>query len=136
MAHRRSCRPRLAPICAAALLSACAENGPAYEPPAGNVAATVEMREFRFHPETLRINAGDTVEWRNKSYFTHTVTADPARNAEDISLPPGAAPFESGRIPPGQVYRHTFTDPGTYRYICIPHGDLGMTGSVIVAPRS
>ena len=41
----------------------------------------------------------------------------------------------SGRIASGAVYRHRFTTPGTYKYVCLPHVDVGMTASVIVDPR-
>jgi plastocyanin len=127
--------PRLAGCCLVALLSACGGSGPAYEAPARDVAATVEMGGFSFEPATIRINAGETIEWRNKSFFSHTVTDDPPRYASATALPAGAAPFDSGRIASGQIYRHTFAEPGTYKYICTPHADLGMTGTVIVSAR-
>lgn len=136
MTRSSSYGSRLRILCVAVLLFACSGSGPAYEAPARDVAATVEMSGFSFEPATVRIQAGETIEWRNKSLFTHTVTAEPARDAEHIVLPPGAAPFDSGRIAAGQIYRRTFTEPGTYRYICVPHIDFGMTGDVIVAPRS
>ena len=59
-----------------------------------------------FGPATVRVKAGDTVEWRNKSSFTHSVNADPARFPDDVVIPPGATPFDSGRIASGDVYRH------------------------------
>lgn len=126
---------RTATLAVAIAVAACAQTGPAYGPPTSNTAATVEMSGFRFDPATVRVRPGETVEWRNKSYFTHTVTADPARFPEDVALPAGAMPFQSARIPSGEVFRHTFTTPGTYKYVCTPHVDLGMTGTVIVEPR-
>ena len=100
-----------------------------------NTAATVEMSGLSFGPSTVRVKTGDTVEWRNKSSFTHSVNADPARFPGDVVIPAGAAPFDSGRIASGAVYRHRFTTPGTYKYVCLPHVDVGMTASVIVDPR-
>jgi plastocyanin len=122
-------------VLAASLLAACSETGPAYGPPTANTSATIVMSGLRFYPETTRIKVGDTVEWRNQSSFTHSVNADPARFPEDVSIPAGAAAFDSGRLASGEVYRHTFAVPGTYRYVCLPHVDLGMTGTVIVEPR-
>jgi plastocyanin len=92
---------------------------------------------LRFKPARLVVHAGDTVEWMNTSSLVHTVTADARRAAkgDEVVLPPGAAPFDSGKIKPGGSYRHTFTVPGTYKYICVPHAELGMTGEVIVQPR-
>jgi plastocyanin len=119
----------------AAAVAACSQTGPAYGPPTANTAATIEMSGFSFGPATVRVKAGDTVEWRNKSSFTHSVNADPARFPDDVVIPPGATPFDSGRIASGDVYRHRFTTPGTYRFVCLPHVDLGMAGTVIVEPR-
>lgn len=128
-ARSLACTALLAPCLA---LAACGTGGPAYGPPTQGVAATVDMSGFSYAPATVRIKAGDTVEWRNKSLFAHTVTLDPKLAA----APAGAAPFDSGRIAAGDVYRHTFAVPGTYRYKCIPHEDAGMTGTVVVEPRS
>ena len=124
-----------AALLAATAVAACSETGPAYGPPAANAAATVLMSGLHFHPETTYIKAGDTVEWRNQSSFTHSVNADPGRFPNDVSLPAGAAPFDSGRIASGQTYRHTFAVPGTYHYVCLPHVDFDMAGTVIVEPR-
>ena len=128
-------RSASAAIVAAAALAACSQTGPAFEPPAANVRAAIIMSGLQFHPETTYVKVGDTVEWRNQSSFTHSVNADPARFPEDVSIPAGAAPFDSGRIPSGAIYSHTFTVPGTYKYVCLPHVDFGMAGTVIVEPR-
>ena len=104
------------------------------------VPATVIVRMtdgLRFKPTRVVVHASDTVEWQNKSTLPHTVTADARRAAEgkEVILPPGAEPFDSGEIAAGGTYRHTFTVPGTYKYICVPHADLGMIGEVSVQPR-
>jgi plastocyanin len=93
--------------------------------------------DLTFEPARVVLHAGDTVEWQNSSSQQHTVTADARRAAEgkQVVLPAGAAPFNSGLIAPGSSYRHTFTVPGTYKYICVPHAVLGMVGEVIVKPR-
>lgn len=114
-------------------LAACGTSGPAYGPESPDVPAVVRMSNtFDFEPRTVRIKAGETVEWRNTSIITHTVEDDPRRGPKDMALPPGAQPFDSGDIPAGQVFRHAFTVPGTYRYQCEPHDYLDMTGTVIV----
>jgi plastocyanin len=98
----------------------------------------VQMTDaLRFKPAQVVVHVGDTVQWQNASTMAHTVTADKERAPEDteVSLPPGAAPFDSGNIAPGGSYRHTFTVPGTYKYVCIPHGEFGMVGEVTVQPR-
>jgi plastocyanin len=126
---------RAAAITATFAVAACSQTGPAYGPPTADTAATIEMSGFSFGPTTVRVKSGDTVEWRNKSPFTHSVNADPARFPADVAIPAGAAPFDSDRIASGGIYRHRFTTPGTYKYVCLPHVDIGMAGTVVVEAR-
>jgi plastocyanin len=105
-------------------------------------AQTVTMPgDLRFEPKTATIEPGETVTWTNKSDIDHTVTA-----YED-EIPDDAAYFTSGGfeseraarnrvteglIAPGENYEHTFEEPGTYGYFCIPHEGSGMVGTVQV----
>lgn len=132
---------RLAAVAAmtsALVLSGCAAVQPdRIEPAAPAVDQTVEMVGFSFVPETIRIAPGQTVQWRNTSASGHTVTADPAL-AEDpanVALPQSAQAFHSGPIAPGETWQKTFEVAGTYRYVCLPHERLGMTGTVVVEPQ-
>ena len=125
---------RLALVAAAALAVITAPQATAQE--AGPAAVVNMTFGLKFEPAEIHIRAGQTVEWRNKSFFAHTVTFDPAK-AEDpslVSLPEGVAPFDSGKIGGGATWRHTFTVAGTYHYICMPHEDHAMHGVVVVAP--
>ncbi len=100
-------------------------------------AAKVEMSDqLKFVPGQVTIRPGEAVEWKNASTYTHTVTADPswAIKPQNVQLPEGVKPFDSGNIAPGKTYQHTFSVPGTYRYFCIPHQDSGMIGEVLVKP--
>lgn len=128
---------RAAVVLWALLLTGCGLGGPAYRE-AGEEVTVVDMGWFSFAPETVRVRQGDTVEWRNTSPLRHTVTADPAK-ADDpasVALPDGAEPFDSGRIEAGGIYRRQFTVPGTYRYFCIPHEDMGMVAMLVVEPAA
>ena len=101
---------------------------------AGNIIA-VEMNDrLRFAPTEITIKAGDTVEWRNIGSIPHTVTADPGRapGSRNIELPAGAETFDSGWVMRGRSFRYTFSKPGVYRYICLPHARARMLGTVIV----
>ena len=125
-------------VAASLALAGCGLGGPAYQPPPPAIDAVVDMTMgLNFNPGEITIVQGQTVEWRNKSIMDHTVTADQrvAKNPASVMLPQGAAPFNSGHIKPGQVYRRTFTVPGTYRYFCIPHEGKGMVGILRVQPR-
>ena len=87
-----------------------------------------------FEPATVKIKVGETVEWLNNGGAVHSVTADPddASDAHDVTLPNGAAAFDSGFMPPGTMFTHTFMVPGTYHYVCIPHEKAGMVGTIVV----
>ena len=74
------------------------------------------------------------MEWRNKAFFSHTVTFDPAKadDPADVQLPAGVAPLDSGKIGGGKSWSHRFTVPGRYRYVCLPHEKHRMVGVVNV----
>jgi plastocyanin len=115
--------------------SAIAQTAP--KPGAGHPPVAVNMTgdNLTFDPPVVTIRRGQTVEWQNLSRgMIHTVTADPkqAQNKANVSLPPGAKPFDSGYMKPGDSFRHTFTVRGTYRYVCITHEVQHMVGQVIV----
>jgi plastocyanin len=72
-----------------------------------------------YTPDTMTVILGinNTVEWRNNDSMAHTVSA------VDGS-------FDSGNMQPGAIFTHTFTQPGTYNYVCVYHH--WMHGSVTV----
>ena len=82
-------------------------------------ATKVVMTDNRYQPASVTVAAGTTVAWINSGANVHTVSAF------DGSV-------ESGAIPPGKAFVHTFTKPGTYQLLCRQHLLNGMTASVIV----
>ncbi len=82
------------------------------------VAATeVEMvKSYRFDPEVIEIEAGDTVTWTNEDNFTHTVQVEGQ---------------EDHKVEQGERVEITFDTPGTYDYVCTLHSK-DMDGTVIV----
>jgi plastocyanin len=82
--------------------------------------ATVEVQviDFAFEPAMVMIEPGTTVTWTNTGDRPHTVTADDGS-------------FDSGRLDPGEQFSFTFTEPGTFTYVCGFHPE--MQGSVMVA---
>jgi plastocyanin len=105
--------------------------------PTPAATAIVHISTFlKFGPKDVTIPIGGTVEWRNSSIETHTVTDDPAeaRDPAHAELPAGAQAFDSGPLKPGQSYSHTFTVPGRYSYFCRPHEVHGMLGAIVVTP--
>ena len=73
----------------------------------------IPIRNMAFARTRVEVPAGTTVVWENADPLGHTATSD---------VPP-AEPggFDSGNIPPGGSWRHTFTRAGTYAYHCTPH---------------
>lgn len=80
----------------------------------------VELKDNRFHPAEIEINAGDTVRWVNVE----------SRTSHDVYFPDHG--IESERFFPEESFEHTFEEPGTYEYHCRPHEDRDMRGVVIV----
>jgi plastocyanin len=103
---------------------------------AARPAIVVEMLDAppSFRPVRTRIEAGDTVEWKNVGAQLHHVTTDPAAALKkgDVSNPPGAKPFDSGFLKSGESFSETFSVPGIYRYTCAVHEAKGMNGEVVV----
>jgi plastocyanin len=90
---------------------------------AASVAAVeplvVEIKQYKFIPESVTVKVGTTVKWVNaEKRTTHSVLF---RDGE---------PIESERLLPGESWQRTFTAPGTIRYSCGPHPE--MSGTVVV----
>lgn len=107
------------------------------EPKANGGKPTVDMTDqLTFEPRTITVSAGQKVTWRNVGNVAHTVTTtkSKAANPEHASVPRGAKEFDSGFVNGGKSFSRTFTEPGTYRYFCIPHENARMIGTVVVKP--
>lgn len=85
--------------------------------PGGRPVVEVEIKGFAFGGEDLHVPAGTTVRWVNRDPVGHTVTPD-------------TTGWGSSLIGPGEVFEHTFSDPGEYAYHCTPHPF--MQGRVVV----
>lgn len=121
--------------------SPAAEGSPAEGSPAASPAAPVDVKmtqQLTFDPPELTINVGQTVRWVNDSPLPHTATGDREQNPvntthpEYVTLPERADPWGSELLQPGEEYEHTFTEPGRYDYICIPHVLSGMRATITV----
>ncbi len=79
------------------------------------------ISDFKFTPATITIQAGDTITWTNVGPSEHTATASNGS-------------FNTGILKKGQSASHTFTQPGTYAYICTIHP--WMHGTIVVLASS
>jgi plastocyanin len=136
-------------LAAGAIASGAAGSASAQEDGGGGGGAThtVDMTDgLVFDPDSITIAPGDTVVWENVGGIGHSVTA-----YED-ELPEGASYWasggfdseqaardaysagnpDSGDVPGGESWEHTFETTGEYGYFCIPHEAAGMVASVTV----
>jgi LPXTG-motif cell wall-anchored protein len=98
------------------------KQGAKNEPTAdASASASVTISDFKFTPDTVTVNEGDTVTWTNDGPTVHTATA------EDGS-------FDTGTLRKGESGSATFTQAGTINYICTPHPN--MKGKVVVQAAS
>jgi plastocyanin len=99
---------------------------------------TIGMADMAFLRSTIVITAGQEVVWKNTSATTHNVVANPALAvvAADAGVPAGAQVFASQYLNPGATFKHRFTVPGVYKYVCTLHEANGMKGVVIVKPSA
>lgn len=102
-------------------LSACSDSGPR---PSGAPAdrsetmapadradsVTVEIPDFRFDPDPVRVKVGTSVVWHNGHDQAHTSTGAGAMRWNTHNIAPGAT---SAPV--------TFDEPGTYPYFCALH---------------
>jgi plastocyanin len=87
-----------------------------------------------FQPSLITIKVGQSIEWENVGNEVHHATSDPslAIKPAEVTNPPGAEPFDSGFLRPGETFTHTFTISGEYRYACVVHEAKGMIGTIVV----
>lgn len=75
----------------------------------------IKIENYAYDEKTVTVKAGTTVVWENYDSAPHTVTGDG---------------LDSGKMSKGDVYSYTFTEAGTYEYICTYHPS--MKGKVVV----
>ena len=78
---------------------------------------SVSIKNFKFVPQDIAVNAGTTVVWTNEDSAPHTVeSSDKALKSDELSK--------------GDTFSFTFTKAGRYDYNCGIH--TSMRGSVTV----
>lgn len=77
----------------------------------------IEISNFAFFPNSIKVNLGTTVIWTNKDSVQHNVISDTGL-------------FRGPLLAKGQVYSFLFSKAGTYTYYCGPHP--WMTARIVV----
>ena len=107
----------LLPVTAlAAALAVTGCGGSGVSGPAEKTTDVTMAKSYRYDPERIEIQAGQTVTWTNEDNFTHTVQVDGQEDHE---------------VERGDSVSITFDETGTYRYVCTLHRQ-DMEGEVIV----
>ena len=130
-----------------------AADGPISDDPEGttpNVAATVVVGHNTFSegisglaaPAAVEthIKPGESITWTWNSSHCHSVTGTgwdsgfhyPTESPESQQVAPGVFDYPLLDGTPTLSYTRTFTEPGTYAYICVHHSSIGMNGVVVV----
>ena len=77
----------------------------------------VDIADFAFDPETISVNSGTEVTWRNSDDATHTATADDGS-------------FDTGDLDRGDAKSVTFDKAGSFTYYCRFHPFMKATVEV------
>jgi plastocyanin len=121
------------------LSAQCGGGGAGARGPAGGISpasssadptARVEIKQYKYIPETLHVHVGSVVRWTNFDNVGHTVTftaADtgpkrPMRSrAEALALNRPSELYSSKLFTEGETFTVRFDRPGRFGYICDPH---------------
>jgi plastocyanin len=107
-------------LAALTLLVACSEHQDPMDPN-GDEVVEIDLVNFAFSDDEVRIAPGTTVRWTNTTSEFHTVTPD------------GQSAWQEWQTTTqGETFEVTFNSAGTFPYYCSPHRSLGMEGTIIV----
>ncbi|MFN8163588.1 MAG: cupredoxin family copper-binding protein [Solirubrobacterales bacterium] len=81
-------------------------------------AEKVEIVEFTYGPDPVRVQVGGKVTWLNQDTAPHTATA-------------GDSSFDTGILERGKLKSETFEQAGTYPYFCEIHPTMHGTVEVV-----
>jgi len=89
------------------------------------VVVSVDSTNLRFSPETITLQEGDSVRF----FWSGELLAHNAVERNGL--------FDSGETSRNVDYTYTFNigENGTYEYVCEPHEEIGMIGTIIVEPK-
>ena len=79
---------------------------------------SVTIKDFAFSPRTITVNVGESVTWSNAGPSAHSATG---------------SGFDTGTFAKGGSRSETFTETGTFSYICTPHPFMKGTVRVVAA---
>jgi plastocyanin len=84
---------------------------------ADSATVTVQIDNFSFTPQEIKVKAGTAITWTNRDDIPHTVVS-----TDDA--------FKSKALDTDDKFTTILTKPGTYAYFCSIHPK--MTGKIVV----
>ena len=78
----------------------------------------IEIKDFAFNPQTLKVKSGEQITWINRDEEPHTVVSVEKQFKK------------SSALDTDQTFTVTAGAPGTYTYYCSVHPK--MTGTIVV----
>ena len=94
--------------------------------------AEVTMKLIAFKPESITVDAGQSVTWKQTDPGVHTVTSGSVEQGSGGVTEKADGTFDSGNLETGKTFSFTFDEPGTYSYFCAVH-PATMRGQVQVS---
>ncbi|MFC4437839.1 MULTISPECIES: cupredoxin domain-containing protein [Natrialbaceae] len=97
------------------------------------IEMTVNDSGEHFLPHVVHVEPGGTVEWVLESGSHDTVAYHPDTHGSQQRIPDDADPWESELLADGgETFERTFEVDGVYDYVCTPHEETGMVGTIVV----
>ena len=78
-------------------------------PATGAETHSIPIAQYQYQPASMTVRVGDVVTWTNQDQAPHDVAA---------------GTFRSPMLSTGQSWSYTFTQPGTFDYVCSIHPDM------------
>ena len=86
-----------------------------------NALFEVMISQRSFSPDTLNIQAGDTVSWVNEDDTPHSIVSmHHFQDEDDVTHIFIGEIWDSGYIEPGKSFERVFDEPGVFEYIKLP----------------
>lgn len=84
----------------------------------GAMGNRIEIKDFAFNPQTIKVKSGEKITWINRDEEPHTVVSVEKQFKK------------SSALDTDQEFTITASAPGTYTYFCSVHPK--MTGTIVV----
>lgn len=85
-----------------------------------------------FIPSEITVAPGETIVFKNNAAFPHNVVFDPDEIPAGVDVSKISMDESDYLNAPGETYKVTLNEKGSYSYYCSPHQGVGMVGKITV----